>query len=375
MKRLITLLLILTVPMLSCAVLDGSGIANNIPKYYSDASIGVSSLTDNGTDLSVPAGYRIDGIDLSALSSGNVTGTGTTNTITKFTGAATIGNSNITDNGTHISTSKQIVSTLPNGNPPFQVTSGSWVGNLNVDQVDGIEGSVITDHNLRHQFLGDDQMSLNKLLMSTAGMWFWKMSDQAMALVTGSGTIFSSYRLDMVRTGSTNASQIGSYLTMTPYFGRAAGQKYTLGIKLQPWTVLDMSESYMGMFDNSAIGTFPTINTVRVGFRAVSTSNGVPAVLYASTANGTHNTEVLLDASWVQYDQLWAVVEYGYSGGVSYIKYWTSTDGVTYTYFTTINTNVPYNYTMSPAVYITNTEAVDKRVQIENFRILNTEAD
>lgn len=51
MKRLITLLLILTVPMLSCAVLDGAGTVNRLAKYSEKYAIVDSSITDNGTHL------------------------------------------------------------------------------------------------------------------------------------------------------------------------------------------------------------------------------------------------------------------------------------------------------------------------------------
>lgn len=99
MKRTLLLLLIASILLSSCAVLDGSGITNYIPKYYSETSIGISSLTDNGTDLSVPAGYKIDGVDISTLGGGstNLTGTGTANTITKWTGATSIGDSSVTE--------------------------------------------------------------------------------------------------------------------------------------------------------------------------------------------------------------------------------------------------------------------------------------
>lgn len=47
------------------------GTNTYIPKFTGSASIGISSLTDNGTDLSVPAGYKIDGVDISTLSGGS----------------------------------------------------------------------------------------------------------------------------------------------------------------------------------------------------------------------------------------------------------------------------------------------------------------
>lgn len=71
MKKITIILLLLTIPMLSCAVLDGSGTVNYIPKYYSETSIGISSITDNGTHVTIPNLIVSGSVNATSLSSTN----------------------------------------------------------------------------------------------------------------------------------------------------------------------------------------------------------------------------------------------------------------------------------------------------------------
>jgi hypothetical protein len=112
-------------------------------------------------NVTLPSGYTVDGVDISALAagSGNVTtNTGTVNTLPKYAGASSITNSTLSDNGTAITTTsnitttqtltgKQITSTATGSDPPFIVNSGAWVGNLNVDQLDSKEGTYYANIN------------------------------------------------------------------------------------------------------------------------------------------------------------------------------------------------------------------------------------
>lgn len=371
MKRLITLLLILTVPMLSCAVLDGSGITNNIPKYYSETSIGISSLTDNGTDLSVPAGYKIDGVDISALSSGNVTGTGTTNTITKFTGAATIGNSNITDNGTHISTSKQIISTLPNGTPPFQVASGSWVGNLNVDQVDGIEGSVITDHNLRHEFLGDDEIVINNQVIFRLLDFYSGIHDTnfyTTTLTGGRGVVYPAYTQIYIAGGNVANDVIG-YVESSGFYVNNSNASFRpkAFFHWQPNTTTSKTEIWVGLFSDTT--TFPTTTSNHIGFRLIETAGAGDGngILYASNGNGVAGTQTVIGTSnYAQYSTL----QTGFNYGATNIKYYL---GNPQTLAATHATNIPSGVNLYWGIWVKTTEGVSKVASLWNERFINGE--
>lgn len=131
----------------------GSGTLNKVSKFSSTGSIADSNITDNGTLVSIStattitgnltatniirsggtssqflkADGSVDSTSYQPLLTNPVTGTGTTNTLPKFTGASAIGNSNITDTGSLIT-----------------LGSNSYVnGNL------GIGSTGLTQYNLR----------------------------------------------------------------------------------------------------------------------------------------------------------------------------------------------------------------------------------
>ena len=71
--------------------------------YAADINLGWTNLTNYPTGCSAGQAVQVIGDTLTCVnlnSTGNLTGTGTANTITKWITSSTLGNSNITDDGT-----------------------------------------------------------------------------------------------------------------------------------------------------------------------------------------------------------------------------------------------------------------------------------
>jgi hypothetical protein len=101
------------------------------------------AATLSGVTLNIPT-YTLAGLGGQPLLTNPITGTGTTNYLPKFTGASTLGNSLIYDNGTNVG----IGTTSPTGllhifgtNPAFRIQN-SGTGNMQFGQWDGTNNRI-----------------------------------------------------------------------------------------------------------------------------------------------------------------------------------------------------------------------------------------
>ena len=342
---------------------------------------------------------------------GGIAGSGTANKVAKWTGAASIGNSGITDTGNlvtiseNITTPGQIRSTLPNGTAPFSVTSGTWVENLNVDQVDSIEGADllkkdgtvamtgelrtpsenittnlkvggnitvggtvdgvdVSSHNARHKWLGADEVNIKDLEMGSfpfflsghgaGGQW-------TEILTAGRGWTDVSYTAMAASSGNVNGDVSGRVCGTNVYFDKdTAGDRVRFTFRFQPATTTNQSEMWVGYFNDAT--TFPTTTSRHVGIRVLENAGAgdYKATVYASNGTGAAGTQTSIDTTTGSWTTLDIYIKYMATD----IKYYMSKDGAAISLVATHTTNMPDDHGQFLGIWSKTTENVVKTAYI-----------
>ena len=199
----------------------GTGTLNKLAKFSSSSSIADSTITDTGSAVTIgvatsvtgsltasslirtggtssqflKADGSVDSTSYQPILTNPVTGTGTTNTLPKFTGTSTIGNSNISDSGTLIT-----------------LTGNSYVnGNL------GVGTTSLTQYGLRVS--RDVTGSAQSVGISSDGTILSGVTSAARLMQTVSYTTAAAFTLaDLYHFGSYQGS-IGAGSTVTRQHG------------------------------------------------------------------------------------------------------------------------------------------------------------
>jgi hypothetical protein len=128
-------------------------------------------------------------------------------------------------------------------------------------------------------------------------------------------------------------------------------------------TVTTYMEFWVGYFADRT--TFPTTTSNHYGIKLVSTTAS-NAVLSASNGAGAAETATQLVASVGQYADYFILLEYGADD----IKYYYSTDGITWTLGATHTTNRPNSLSLYPAIAIKNSSNSNRAVKQEGWRVV-----
>ena len=277
---------------------------------------------------------------------------GTNNALPKWTSVSQLGNSNVSDNGTYMVVAENIS------------TTGNIVLSSAGATVDGVD---VSGHASRHQWLGADVLAIKKLVIALPPLEMMDWFSFCTSTITGTGYDWSSNKSVWIATGATNGSTTGrvSNVGSVWYDYTSVLYRWMFGLLLSVRDTTDLTDAWVGLFSDTT--TYPTTTSNHYGFRLLSTANGVNADLWATNGDGATETATKIITGVPAWAGYYLVAVYGASD----IKYYYSTDSVTWTLGATHTTNRPTSCALYIGQWVKNGEAVDKVIQAAGWKYVN----
>jgi hypothetical protein len=194
---------------------------------------------------------------------------------------------------------------------------------------------------------------------------YMSLSSDGQSTITGTGTLIGGNFAATVGTGATSGgtSEWAWWVATWHAYGAAGSRHRTFFLFNTSDTVTTYMEFWVGYFADRT--TFPTTTSNHYGIKLVSTTAS-NAVLSASNGAGAAETATQLVASVGQYADYFILLEYGADD----IKYYYSTDGITWTLGATHTTNRPNSLSLYPAIAIKNSSNSNRAVKQEGWRVV-----
>ncbi len=220
-------------------------------------------------------------------------------------------------------------------------------------------------HKASHDWDGSDRIKLRDLILTIEKLGLLIENDSGFTITkTGSGDVWESKLNPQPLTGATINSTAGwvSWWSIWHDYAVLANRwKWSCRFDIVEGT--DLEEAWIGFLPATA--TFPTITSNHYGFRLISVANGVNADLYASNGNGVNGTQTKIVTGIGPGTTFYVMASYEAAD----IKFYYSADNITWTLMATHTTNRPTGVSLNFGAWVTNTEAVNKRINIWFVRI------